>query len=339
MSTTFEKYAQELALAATTGERAPLVRVAQPFTKAANVDLAALLKDPTVQRYLLGGLGGAGLGALIGSMQPQKKKRNALMYGLMGGAGGLGLAHLLGSGLGAPTAENTDKPIAAQSAAETIAAARAAGMSPQEYVRQQGAQAENSTFRGALLADGGPADRIGGAAAASAAVRAGRAGAGYAARKAGIPQKTFKDTIADVRAQRRSSLDAAAAVRTKTVRDRGTPLLTGGMAKLDPAQQEYSARRQAILNQSKKRLHAAAPMTRLPSKIDVPTGGFFNGPKLTTTPVSLGKARSVFGRALQIAPAAYGAVRGLSGASQDASNVVTGAGNVLDYVYGGGGSK
>lgn len=163
MSTEFEKYAQELALAATTGNKEPLVSVAQPFTKAANTDLAALLKDPTVQRYLLGGLGGAGLGALVGAMQPQKKKRNALMYGLMGGAGGLGLAHLL-SAMPRSTGGNPNKPVSEQSAADIQAAAQAAGMSPQEYLQKQKEQEANKAFLGSLFADGGAADRASGAA-------------------------------------------------------------------------------------------------------------------------------------------------------------------------------
>jgi hypothetical protein len=118
MSTTFEKYAQNLAIAATTGKKENLVAVVQPFTKSAN--LSAYLQDPTVQRYLMGGLGGAGLGALVGYMQPDRKKRKALNYGLMGGLGGLGLAHLLGSGTGTPTAaiQNQAAPTAVQRATQ-----------------------------------------------------------------------------------------------------------------------------------------------------------------------------------------------------------------------------
>lgn len=75
---------------------ADLAAVAVLPEKTANSFMDAL-KDPAVQRYLGYGLGGAGLGALLGYLQRgDKKKRNALSYGLMGGMGGLGLAALAG---------------------------------------------------------------------------------------------------------------------------------------------------------------------------------------------------------------------------------------------------
>jgi len=107
MSNSFEKYAHDLALAAITGKRESLVSVVQPFMKSAAFDLAASLRDPTVQRYLLGGLGGAGAGALIGAMQPDGKKRKSLSYGLLGGLGGLSLAHLLAPSLNSGTSGNS----------------------------------------------------------------------------------------------------------------------------------------------------------------------------------------------------------------------------------------
>ncbi|NDD52774.1 hypothetical protein EBZ39_02650 [bacterium] len=48
-------------------------------------------------KYVLGGLGGAGVGALLGALQPEeeKRQRNMLFYGGLGGLTGLGLAHAL----------------------------------------------------------------------------------------------------------------------------------------------------------------------------------------------------------------------------------------------------
>lgn len=117
---TLEKYAQDLAIAATSGKKESLVAVVQPFTKHANRTLSELLKDPTVQRYLMGGLGGAGLGALIGYMQPDRKKRKALNYGLMGGLGGLGLAHLLAGGVGGQSAASNSSPAAPTTAEKVV---------------------------------------------------------------------------------------------------------------------------------------------------------------------------------------------------------------------------
>lgn len=114
MANKFEKYAHDLALAAATGRRASLVTLAHPFIKSANPTLSELLKDPTVQRYLIGGLGGAGLGAIIGSLQPGRRARKALNYGVMGGLGGLGLAHLLGSSVFNGTGTPDTKTPAAQ---------------------------------------------------------------------------------------------------------------------------------------------------------------------------------------------------------------------------------
>lgn len=95
MTAAFEKYATAFALAAVTGQKESLRVVTQPFTKSANI--SQYLQDPTVQRYLVGGLGGLAAGTAIGALQPENKKRKALQYGVMGGMGGLSLAHLLGS--------------------------------------------------------------------------------------------------------------------------------------------------------------------------------------------------------------------------------------------------
>ena len=74
-------------------------------------------------RYAMGGLGGAGAGALLGAMQPRRKGRNALYYGAMGGIGGLGLASLA----------NNTKPIEGAGAGPAAAGAgpaAAAGAGP-----------------------------------------------------------------------------------------------------------------------------------------------------------------------------------------------------------------
>lgn len=84
--------------------------------------------------YLLGGLGGAGAGALMGALQPEKNKRksNMLYYGGMGGLAGVGAAHLYnnigaaGKNTGATAAAAT-APAAAQPDAAMIARARATG--------------------------------------------------------------------------------------------------------------------------------------------------------------------------------------------------------------------
>lgn len=86
----FEKYATELARTAIEQKEQPQ-RVKQAF---GYEDVTKFLNS-SAGRYAVGGLGGAGLGALVGAMQPRKKGRNALYYGTMGGLGGLGLAGLV----------------------------------------------------------------------------------------------------------------------------------------------------------------------------------------------------------------------------------------------------
>lgn len=87
---TFEKYAADLAQLAVSRSAQPgLVKQALGYE-----DVTKFLNSQT-GRYVAGGLGGAGVGALVGAMQPRKKGRNALYYGTMGGLGGLGLASLV----------------------------------------------------------------------------------------------------------------------------------------------------------------------------------------------------------------------------------------------------
>jgi len=104
MAANFEKYANALAQAAAAGQKNNLSASMPAFKKTAAPSVLQYLQDPTVRRYLLGGLGGAGVGALIGAMQPGGKKRKSLSYGLMGGLGGLSLAHLLAANIGGNTA-------------------------------------------------------------------------------------------------------------------------------------------------------------------------------------------------------------------------------------------
>jgi hypothetical protein len=94
----FEKLAGQLARSAVTGETLPsnLMQIKTAFV------------GGDAGRYLLGGLGGAGIGALIGATQGRNKKRNALYYGTLGGLGGLGLAHFMNGGnSAAPTPSTT----------------------------------------------------------------------------------------------------------------------------------------------------------------------------------------------------------------------------------------
>lgn len=93
----FEKYAIELATTAVAQKEQPRF-VKQAF---GYEDVTKFLNS-SAGRYAVGGLGGAGLGALVGAMQPRKKGRNALYYGTMGGLGGLGLAGLVDNYYGQP---------------------------------------------------------------------------------------------------------------------------------------------------------------------------------------------------------------------------------------------
>jgi hypothetical protein len=101
----FEKLAEQLAEIATS----PNVE------KTAGNDLSSFLGSDA-GRYLIGGLGGAGAGALLGAAQPDKgkRRRNMMYYGALGGIGGLGLAHLTNSFAGGGAAAN--EPPAARAA-------------------------------------------------------------------------------------------------------------------------------------------------------------------------------------------------------------------------------
>lgn len=96
----FEKIAKQLAVSAVTRDTTELGHI----KRAAGFDLNSIGQyiNTPAGRYALGGLGGAGIGALVGAMQPKRKGRNALYYGALGGLGGLGLAHLYNSAGGKP---------------------------------------------------------------------------------------------------------------------------------------------------------------------------------------------------------------------------------------------
>lgn len=121
----FEKVAKQLAVCAVTRDTKELGHIKQ----AAGFDLNSIgqyLNTPG-GRYALGGLGGAGLGALVGAMQPKRKGRNALYYGALGGLGGLGLAHLYNSaGGGAKPDQGAAAPAAGAAAAKPAAPAKPA---------------------------------------------------------------------------------------------------------------------------------------------------------------------------------------------------------------------
>jgi len=102
-SSDFEKLAGQLAEIATSPN----------FEKTAFNNLTEFLSSDA-GRYLVGGLGGAGAGALLGAAQPDKEKRrkNMLYYGTLGGLGGIGLTHLINTtnASGAPATTTPPDP-------------------------------------------------------------------------------------------------------------------------------------------------------------------------------------------------------------------------------------
>jgi hypothetical protein len=149
-----ELYADIFARAATTGDRAELVKVASAFTKTAlgMEDLKGALGNPAVQNALIG----AGVGGLFGAATGKKKLRSALGYGLLGGLGGLGVSALTSksqpvvpAGLTAAergaTATGTGNPIAATAIGAGIGGA--AGYGAGGAVGDQMARQENQISR------------------------------------------------------------------------------------------------------------------------------------------------------------------------------------------------
>jgi hypothetical protein len=149
-----ERYADIFARAATTGNRAELVKVASAFTKTAlgMEDLKGALGNPAVQNALIG----AGVGGLFGAATGKKKLRSALGYGLLGGLGGLGVSALTGKGkpevpAGLSSAERgaiatgTGNPVAATATGAGIGGA--AGYAAGGAVGDQMAKRENQLSR------------------------------------------------------------------------------------------------------------------------------------------------------------------------------------------------
>jgi hypothetical protein len=115
-SADFEKLAGQLAEIATSAD----------FEKTAAGGVSDFLRSDA-GRYLIGGLGGAGAGAILGAAQPdkEKRKRNMLYYGTLGGLGGLGVAHLTNS-LAAPQTSPGPAPGSAAAAKQQKAVSDAA---------------------------------------------------------------------------------------------------------------------------------------------------------------------------------------------------------------------
>lgn len=127
-SANFEKIAEQLAVRAVKQNR-DMVKQAEGW-----MDSVSKYINTPNGKYMLGGLGGAGLGALVGSMQPKRKGRNALYYGALGGLGGLGLAHLMNS-----AGQKQETPAPAQKTQPSATTANAKPAEPKfEEVRPTG---------------------------------------------------------------------------------------------------------------------------------------------------------------------------------------------------------
>jgi hypothetical protein len=166
----FEKIAGQLAEIATT---------AGTEKTAANSVVDFLNSDSG--RYLLGGVGGFGAGAILGATQPDKEKRrqNMLYYGTLGGLGGLGLAHLASS---APPAATTPPPPGRADA--DAAAATSAGIAAATTPRAANAEPPQrfNSFAPDIAMDAGTlAQKLPGMSGVSPAVQAAGGSAGLAA--------------------------------------------------------------------------------------------------------------------------------------------------------------
>lgn len=96
-------YADQLAVCAVTGNKTELVKVAAEYTKSAAFDMSQLgsqisggLQNAWNTPALRNAMIGVGAGGLVGMLQPKRKFRNALQYGLLGGLGGLGYSAISG---------------------------------------------------------------------------------------------------------------------------------------------------------------------------------------------------------------------------------------------------
>ena len=113
-SADFEKLAGRLAEIATSAD----------FEKTAAGGVSDFLGSDA-GRYLMGGVGGAVAGGVLGAVQPdkEKRKRNMLYYGTLGGLGGLGVAHLANSFNGSPAGPVSARQQKVEQKAQSDAAA------------------------------------------------------------------------------------------------------------------------------------------------------------------------------------------------------------------------
>jgi len=125
---------RSLALCAVTGNRSELVKVAAEYTKQAAGPMD-YLANPYVRNALLG----LGAGGLVGMLQPKRKLRNALTYGLVGGLGGVGLTPLLNQLGAAEAAEPKPDQTAGREVKDLGAAAEMVANADPEARRAVGA--------------------------------------------------------------------------------------------------------------------------------------------------------------------------------------------------------
>lgn len=165
----FEKIAGQLAEIATT---------AGTEKTAANSVVDFLNSDSG--RYLLGGIGGAGAGAILGATQPDKEKRrqNMLYYGTLGGLGGLGLAHLASS---APPAATTPTPPPGRADAASATSAGIAAATTPRAANAEPPQRFNSFAPDIAMDAGALAQKLPGMSGVSPAAQAAGGGAGLVA--------------------------------------------------------------------------------------------------------------------------------------------------------------
>lgn len=145
MNTDIEKLASSLAVYAVRGDRTELEKCALGEGLAASLQnvgsqAGTALKDVyskaqpyLADPYVRNALMGAGAGGLIGLMQPKRKLRNMLSYGLVGGLGGAGLT----AGVNAMTGKGVVPPAGDVPATVGPAGAALAKASPEVLAAKQ----------------------------------------------------------------------------------------------------------------------------------------------------------------------------------------------------------
>jgi hypothetical protein len=101
----FNELAAALATRAVRGDNTRLEKAAAALQLPYSAQEKRAL-DPMVTNALLG----AGAGGLVGLLQPKRKGRNALTYGLLGGLTGAGLTAAMGGGAQAPAGDKQPAP-------------------------------------------------------------------------------------------------------------------------------------------------------------------------------------------------------------------------------------